>query len=199
MPTKTRLTNDLRRRTANRILHATFRDRVARRENAESALALRILRRELGEDGFVRITQIDPTWLPMTKDLYFANYNLKFHTLFAYGGGQIYQTHLNTSLTLANAAPLPAFVAEHRLEVGSASVVELDAFTLECAALVEEFERLSKQVVGTLGGFYHVEDFAAEWPEGYAHFPHPELAPTSLPAFRVEDLNARIAAAREAA
>jgi hypothetical protein len=40
---------------------------------------------------------------------------------------------------------------------------------------------------------------AEGWPEGYAYFPHEKLAASGVPAVRVEDLNARLAAAREAA
>jgi hypothetical protein len=103
------------------------------------------------------------------------------------------------SLVLAQSMPVPAFVAHNQLEIGQDSKDEVDALVADAVTMWREREQLHTQVIGTLGGFYTVEEFAQKWPEGYVHFPHPELVPTTLPAYRVEDLNARLTAAREAA
>lgn len=91
------------------------------------------------------------------------------------------------------------YIAHGAIELHATSLSDYLDFVATENALVEERRLLREQVLGTLGGFYTVEAFAEGWPEGYAHFPHPELAPTTLPAFRVEDLNTRLTAAREAA
>lgn len=185
------MSNDLRSWTCERLLDATFRERELRFEQREHALALRILRRELGEDALTRIAALPPGWLP------FANHQIRFKTRTTHGVHR-YPTEA-TSLTLANAMPVPAFVSHNQLEVGPTSVAEVEVFCADAALLVDERELLKKQVLGTLAGFYTVEALATGWPEGYAYFPVPELAPETLPAHRIEDLNARLAAAREAA
>lgn len=85
------------------------------------------------------------------------------------------------------------------MELGEISLAEYVDFAARGEVMVKEIEQLREQTLGTLGGFYTVEAFAEDWPEGYTFFPHPTLAPTTLPVMRIADLNARIAAAREAA
>lgn len=192
---KTRLTNDMRRKTCDRLLAATFRERELRLDQRERALALRVLRRELGEDVLIRIAALPLGWLPMVDYLQFANYSIARGNIRRPFGGY----SAGSILRLPEAMFVPSFVSQHRLDVSPESIAEIEAFVADFAALHEERESLIRQVIGTLGGFYTVEEFAEKWPDGYAHFPHPEMAPETLPAYRIEDLNARIASAREAA
>jgi len=189
---KTRLTNDMRRRTTNHLIEATFRERMLRLEQREHALALRVLRRELGEDALIRIAALPPGWLPIDTELQFDNHAIKLKH-------ELYPNSRRYVLRFAAAMPVPSFVTQNKLEVGPESVAEIEAFAADWEATIEERDQLSRQVVGTLGGFYTVEALAEGWPEGYLHFPHPELAPETLPAMRIADINERLAAAREAA
>ncbi len=192
--TKTRLTNQMRQRTCKHLIESTFRERELRMEQREKALALRILRRELGEDALIRISSLPPGWLPLVQRLRFANYEIHRAN---------YQTRergyrSGSELYLPEAMTVPSFVSCNQLEVSAQSIAEIDAFVADWKLLQIEREKLTEQVLGTLGGFYTVKAFAEEWPEGYTHFPHPELAPTTLPAVRINDLNARIEAAKAA-
>ena len=192
--TKTRLTNDMRRKTTNHLIEATFRERMLRLEQREHALALRVLRRELGEDALIRIAALPPGWLPMVCDLRFRNYVIQ-------RDNRIWQNSYSSGalLHLPQAMVVPHFVATHQFEIGVESIAEIEAFVADDKATAVERDQLSRQVIGTLGGFYTVEEFAEKWPEGYAHFPHPKMAPETLPAMRIADINERLATAREAA
>src|SRR5579859_1562337 len=178
----------MRRRTTNRLIEVTFRERMLRLEQREHALALRVLRRELGEDALIRIAPLPPGWLSMDTELQFDNHKIKLKH-------EIYPNSRRNALRFASAMPVPYLVTQHKLEAGPESVAEVEAFVAEWNATIDERDQLSRQVVGTLGGFYTVEDFAEKWPEGYEHFPHPELAPETLPAMRIADINERLAAA----
>lgn len=196
---KTRLTNDLRQRTCQRILDAAFREREDRHLRYEHGLALRVFRRELGEDALARLASLPPEWFPRVTSLRIGNEQAAYRHTPGTGSYVGRPQSLNPCLRFAESVAAPAYVAHGAIELHATSLVDYLDFVATENALVEERRLLREQVLGTLGGFYTVEAFAEGWPEGYAHFPHPELAPTTLPAFRVEDLNARLAAVREAA
>jgi len=66
--------------------------------------------------------------------------------------------------------------------------------------LEQELDQLETQITATLAAYTTVEKLAVGWPEGYEELPQELLAETgNLPALRIDDLNARIAAAKEAA
>jgi hypothetical protein len=182
---KTRLTNALRQSTCNKILESTFRERELRLEQREHALALRVLRRELGEGALIRIAALPPGWLPLVNQLVFENE--KVTRPVRYQGYHTYDSIRSTGLKLAQSMPVPSFVSHNKLEIGAESIAEIAAFVEEVKVLAEEHKLLRQQVLGTLGGFFTVEAFAEGWPEGYTHFPHPEMAPDTLPAHRIED------------
>ena len=100
---------------------------------------------------------------------------------------------------LADPVRLPA-IREMYPEAPAPWVIEFNRYDAAVKALAKERQQLSLEVRGTLAAFTTVEKLAQEWPEGYAHFPHESLvAGGPVPALRIEDLNARLAAAREAA
>lgn len=83
---KTRLTNSMRQKTADKLLAATFRERIARYESLEHSLAIRILNRELGEDSLIRIAALPDGWLPIINELKIGNDKVP-SMFFRYGGG----------------------------------------------------------------------------------------------------------------
>lgn len=186
-----KLNNAHRREVCKRIIDATFKERELRLRQREHALALRILRRELGKDALIRIAALPPGWLPLIETVRFE---CEVHRWRPH--------HLHHSivwLSLDASMPVPASVAHGGIAPSKPSIKELEEFCADERAMFVEREQLETQVKGTLAAFTTVERFAEDWPDGYVHFPHPELAPTTLPAVRVIDLNRRLAAAREAA
>lgn len=186
----TKLNNSHRRVIAEKLIADTFREREARLKQREHALALRVLRRELGEDALIRIAALPPGWLPKVDTFYLEDLNgLKRKTPYGYRSVSI---HLDAPITV----PYNWTSAIGRINVGPESLAEVTAFCNDETALMTEREQLTLAVKGSLAGSTTVEKLSADWPEAYAFFPHPELAPGALPAVRLTDLNARIAAAR---
>lgn len=175
----------------DRLVAATLAERRLRLKQAEHALAVRLLLDIYGADLFERIKQMPEGWLPVGNCV-------NFHILVA--DGRTHRTvHLLEYTRLPHSASLYQGVADYA--EGHPFAAAYYAHREAERALQAEERQLKQQVRTTLEAFTTVEKLAADWPEGYAYFPHDLVAgaPTNLPALRVEDLNRRLAAAREAA
>lgn len=177
----TKLLNTHRNAICNHLLAATFRERELRLKQQEHALGLKLLRALYGDDALARMSVLPEGWLPTSQQLFFK------HT----AGHQ-------TSVNLSDPIRHPARQDYNAVPPPSWSTA-WERHGAACQALKEERRQLELEIRGTLAAFTTIEKLADGWPEGYAHFPHPELVPAHLPALRIEDLNARLAAAQEAA
>jgi hypothetical protein len=178
----TKLLKSHREALAKRLLDATFRERELRLKQQEHALGLALLRQMYNHEDLLRMAQLPDGWLPLTSHLQFKS-----------ADGWRSQVNLSDSVRI------PACYNYHFVAPGD-WIDKWNDLRESQKALDEERDHLAAQVRGTLSGFTTVEKLAQGWPEGYAHFPHEALAAGGpVPALRIEDLNARLAAAREAA
>lgn len=76
---------------------------------------------------------------------------------------------------------------------------EVHEVEAERGAMRSQRKQLEAEVYAVLNSVTTVERLTEVWPEGLAELPPEWLAPKSVPAPLVEDLNKRIAALREAA
>lgn len=164
------------------ILKNTFearRDDLIRRERA---LATEVILRRYGRDAFARFDALPSGWLPTLKRF-----------------GVSYPNH-KRSLELAEARSLPAEMyhgAAYELnDALGAKLVALDDAELQ---LARDREQLDEDVRRTLAAFGTEAQLRDGWPEAHAYLAVPAAATANLPAVRVEDLNRRIAALKEAA
>lgn len=181
----TRLTNQQRDQIRAGIVDETFRSRSLRLRQREHALAVRMLRERYGDDLFERIAKLPNGWLPTTNRVRFE-------------GSPLGPSHL----MLMEYAPLPAETSWSgtRLTPSDALIAESDALVLAREQMHDEREQLNSVIRSALASMTTVEQLADRWPEGYRHLPTSTHAVASgLPALRIEDVNARIAAAKEAA
>lgn len=174
-------------------------------EAEEHGLAIRILARELGEDSMIRIASLPDGWLPRHDTLHIHNDDApRRGRLFVDYRGKVEAGYNQQAfLNFASSVAMPAawvFNGDGGMPpLGPVSLGEYQSFAARERVLTEEVKSLERSIAAALAGFTTIERLAQDWPEAYAHFPHPELAPSTLPAARIEDINARIAAAREAA
>lgn len=193
----TRLNKLQRERIRDELLRAAFADRLARHETREHALALRVYRFALGDDGLRLLATLPRDWLPMVSTMHLDRE--------VYGerspSRRLY--YCAPFLNLAESAPVPQWLAAYRQTVPVPLASELGGeialFLRDEREMLKEQETLKQEVWNLLAGFITVERLAQDWPEAYAAFPHATLVVPGVPALRVEDVNARLAAAREAA
>ena len=164
------------------LLDATFRERELRLRQEEHALGLRLLREMYGEADLRRMAELPDGWLPLTRGLQFF----------------LSSAHHLDRVELIDPVRVTANHS-YRYQPSDGWIEQWEAHKARRVSLRTERRALEMEVRGTLAAFRTIEKLAAEWPEGYAHFPQPALAPANLPALRIEDINARIAAAREVA
>jgi hypothetical protein len=180
----TKLLKSHRGAITDHLLSATFRERELRLRQREHALGLKLLRALYGDDALRRMAELPEGWLPLTSSVSFS------HTS---DGGYLH----HTSVGMSDPVRVPA--SHSYPDAPPGWVLLWTKLKDQRTELNAERLQIELEIRGTLAAFTTVEKLAEGWPEGYAHFPHPELAPTNLPALRIEDLNARLAAAREAA
>jgi hypothetical protein len=179
----TKLLKSHREAITTRLLAATFAERELRLKQQEHALGLRLLRVLYGEDALRQMAMLPEGWLPLASRISF-----KYSEA---------ERHYNHTIALTDPVRLPASHSYPKVPTHWRKL--WDDHTVAQGVLRKEREQLKLEITGTLQAFTTVEKLAEGWPEGYAYFPHHELAPVALPALRIEDLNARLAAAREAA
>lgn len=177
----TKLLNSHRQQITTHLLDATFRERELRLKQQEHALGLKLLRALYGEDSLRRMAELPEGWLPLTS-----------HVSFSYVPAPSAYSH-NTILIMSDPVRVPA--SHNYPLVPQGCLLLWEKLNSQRKELKSERRQLEMEITGTLRAFTTVG-----WPEGYAHFQHQTLATVgNLPALRIEDLNARLAAAREAA
>lgn len=185
----TKLLKSHRTALTNHLLDATFRERELRLKQQEHALGLRLLHAWYTDDDLRQMNELPDGWLPRVTRLHFT---------VGKSDTGVY-CRISDYVTLSEPVRLPA-MHDYYKEAPPTWLAKWAALAERRRALNEECKQLATQVAGTLTGFTTVERLAKGWPEGYAHFPHEALAVGGpVPALRIEDLNARLAAAREAA
>ncbi len=176
----TKLLKSHREAITTRLLVATFAERELRLKQQEHALGLRLLHHMYSSQELRQMAELPEGWLPLYSSLNFRHGNY------------------SAQVTLTDPVRLPANHG-HRFETPDAWYQDYVEMRTNRTAMFRERKQIEMEIAGTLSAFTTVEKLADSWPEGYAYFPHGELAPVALPALRIEDLNARLAAAREAA
>lgn len=202
----TTLVNAQRVAITRKVIAAASTPRYEALRKQEYSLALRLTQARYGKDVFDRCRSLPEGWLSAHRTITFdANWARgefvgSYDTIQRVDGPYI--SSPGWGLDLESSAILPN--SFQRLwgskEVSAKLVDELATFFRVHVALHEEIEQLRAQITATLKSFATVEKLAEGWPEGYAHLPQQTLAETGgLPALRIADLNARIAAMKEAA
>jgi hypothetical protein len=202
-----KLTNAMRSTIADRIVAKVRPPREAKLRAREQALAIRLIRHRFGDDVFDRCRELPAGWLNVQKHVSFE-YGLtqtlpRKRISVGVGRYRCERAIPDGYLTLAEYVPLPNSngTGLSREAIGEALFEEIAALFQAKIDLEEDVALLRNQVTATLSAFTTVERLAADWPEGYAELPAEAMAPKvdGLPAPRIADLNARIAAVREAA
>jgi hypothetical protein len=194
----TRLKVETRRIIASRVVSSVRAPREASFERAERALALRLTIARYGKDVFDRCRALPDGWLMWHQEI-LLDYQVRIQMprpRMVYIRRNEYDefSRSDVHLKLTDAAPLPnSFQVPWVLSDLCDLCDEVyERYALR-ADLMEELRLLRTQVTATLSAFSTVESLAAEWPEGYAFFPHEVLAESgALPAPRLSDLNERI-------
>lgn len=178
------LTNGSRNVVVAGVIEATFRERHLRLRQREHALAVRLLRHAYGDDAFERMAALPEGWLATTRTVRFDGEGT------VHGRCQVeLDEYTRVPFEVTCGVPLPAPLGW---------VADLADLRCAQADLADDERRLRSQVGTVLASFRTVEALAEGWPEGFAHLPI--VVPRDpLPAVRVDDLNAAIAAARDAA
>jgi hypothetical protein len=199
-----KLTNAMRTKIIDKILERIIRPHDIAFRRRENALALRLLKSRFGADVFDRCRALPEGWLPLQKHLCLDSMLI---SAFPRWSGTVVCWHLsrrrfNGNVELAEYAALPACVKDgwDAETVRGKNLNDLHALFADHAELEEQLYQLHTQLTATLAAYTTVENLSKSWPEGYAELPAEMLAQTGgLPAPRIADLNARIAALREAA
>lgn len=178
-----RLTQWQRDRVVNGILKDTFEARARALVKREAALAVRVILDRYGRDAFDRFDAVPPGWLTTSKR-------------FLVGRGTA-----NHYLNLEEARPLP-----HELAMGHFGLDDRPRLAARFDDLVAAQKQLSRyreqlqwDVRNALAQFSTEAALRDGWSEGYVYLAVPSASAHPVPAVRVEDLNARIAALKEAA
>jgi hypothetical protein len=177
----------------------TAREAVLKRR--ENALALRATKARFGDDVFARCRALPEGWVDVHKriQIYGCDTTLPRYVV---NDHRYSYTKPDKHIELAEAVPLPnAFMRSwSKNDFGRFWPEVVDLFQARCD-LHTELTSLAQQLAGTLAGFTTVERLAEDWPEAYRALPQELLAPAAvhLPAAKLDDLNARLAALREAA
>lgn len=136
-----------------------------------------------GADAFERFAAVPEGWLPPGNRVWIR-----------YNG-------TDRCIEMTESRPLPFEVVNHGYwEIPSPKLGrELIEITDAWKTLREERDRLNQDLRNALYGFATEAALRDGWPEAYAHLAPPSGPTPNLPTVRVEDLNRRIAALREAA
>lgn len=178
----TRLSRDDREFIHAGFLKEAFTARQTAINKRELALATKVLIHRYGDDAFARFAALPEGWLPMVEII-----GVRFEDL-------------TWRLRLAEARPLPTEVYQGgNYELMPPLGRELKAIRVEHDRLHTERDALYKDIRAALAGFTTHAQLHDGWPEAYAYLSVPTGRQTNLPAIRVEDINARIVALREAA
>jgi Nucleotide modification associated domain 5 len=208
----TKLTNQMRTALVEHALVAGRLAGEAELVRRERALALRLTRHRYGDDVFDRCRALPEGWVDAHRTISFDHWagdnklGFPVRVVYAkgpYGRREHYRVPRGHRLELDTAVPLPNSFAQAwtRAEVGSL-YDEVYAYFEAVVARHDEEEALRASLKAAAAAFTTVEKLADMWPEGYAHLPVELLAATanhSLPAPRLDDLNARLAAFRREA
>lgn len=203
----TKMTRTMRDAITTRILDRIRLPREVALRRRENALATRLVSSRYGDDVFGRCHALPDGWLPLCKQIPLDSKLVESfprHTRRVQSGRYPVDVRFPRGvLELAEYVPLPYSVRDccwTADDIRGKLYDDLHAWYGDHAELHEQLENLYLQVVATLASFTTVEKLADGWPEGYAELPQEMLAPVGgLPAPRIADLNARIAALREAA
>lgn len=178
-----------RQEIVKRIVADVRAPREARLRERERHLAVKLVRWRYGDDVFDKARALPEGWLPNVK---YITLNYRLRTKLTSGSAP-------WRLELDTAVPLPWSASHEWTDFGKIHD-EVYAWYQDWTNLEEELRLLRQQTEAVLSTFTTVERLAADWPEGYAMLPAEQLAPSNgLPAPRISDLNARIAALKEAA
>jgi hypothetical protein len=165
------------------ILDETFAARRKAIQKRKHALAVKIILAKYGKDAFAKFDAVPVGWLT-TANQFLVRYNNRSHYV-----------------VLEEARALPS-----ELVVGNMELEEdYPILMREHLALREAQERLSQdsqqlqiEIANTLRAFGTEAALRDGWPEAYSKIAVPRVT-HQLPAVRVEDINRRIAALKEAA
>ena len=180
-----RLTKHMRGVIATRMLDRTFKDRLARLAERDSVLAMRVIVAAYGPDVWVQIASIPLGWLPKLKDVHFSLGERNYRTTFAE-----YRSIPNDAVCARLSLALAG---------NEAILDELHEIEAERCAIRAQRGQLKAEIYAVLNSVTTVDRLGEVWPEGLTELPPEWLAPKSVPAPLVEDLNKRIAVLREAA
>jgi hypothetical protein len=163
----------------------------------ENALALRMLRFRFGEDVFERCRELPGGWLELHKHIVISHRVRQSmphrHTSFI---------REKVSISLAEFAVLPNSArTDWDREMFEPLFEEVCAVFASYYTLEDEVRLVGQQARSLLTSIHTVEKLCDAWPEGFAFLPQEELAAPNfpVPAPRIMDINARIAALREVA
>lgn len=198
-----RLTAKMRDTIRRRVLDKARAPRIALLEEREHALAAALMKQRYGADVFERCAAFPAGWFPVGRS-FALEYGLvqslprtSVEAQFCKGRCLYPQGYI--SLDEARAIPHSASHGWGR-EVAGPLYNDLHDLFRDLVELVEETASLDRQIKATLASFSTVEKLAEGWPEGYAELPAEMLRVVSnLPAPRIDDLNARLAALAQAA
>ena len=192
-----RLTNYMRDRARHYLIEKLKGPIEAGLATREGALATRMLQHRYGRDVFERARALPEGWLYPVRSL-----RLEADVYETFPRVEVGPQRVFCQVSLADYAPLPysAHAGWSREVLGPTLCAALHDLAVTWAERHTELVALDRQVRATLASFYTVEALAEGWPEGYAELPQELLAQSGgLPAPRIADLNARIAAARQVA
>lgn len=164
------------------ILQDTFNGRQIALKKREHALAVKIIIDKYGKDAFAQFDAVPTGWLTT------ANQFLIRH-------------HGNTRwlcLEEARALPHELTIGRYELEEHPKLLREYEGMLTECSRLSMERQQLQTDTAAALRAFGTEAALRDGWPEAHAYLTVPRVM-HQLPAVRIEDLNRRIAALKEAA
>ena len=164
-----------------KLLDDAFQPLQGKLKKRERALATKVILTRYGKDAFAKFAAVPVGWLPTGKTFYVR-----------YDG-------VSRGLTLDEARALPAELTHGVHELSDALGRELTAIVAEGRRLDMEREKLRCEVRAALAGFATVAQLRDGWPEAHRLLAVPEAPAYPVPAVRVEAVNERIAALKEAA
>ena len=201
------MTNKMRLAVVNKLIEQVRGSSASAHRSREQAIAVRMLRRRYGDDVFERCRALPEGWLHSIKQLHLHQsvYSQlapceRQYVEYPRGESSLRPPYV---VSLAEYAPLPMSASSgwDAGTVGLGLLSELIDWCSTRADLEIQIANLRTQTEAVLAAFTTVERLCSDWPEGYALLPAEMLAPVNagVPAPRIEDLNARIAALRSAA
>ncbi len=195
-----KLNKTLRETIVKRVVEDVAKAREPALRHREQALAVRLVRARFGKDVFERCRELPEGWLSIHKTI-----SLKYEVRQALpkfvrpGGGYAEPAG---KLDLVDYAPLPyAMRDDLDREMVGCHYDAVYALFEDRVELLRELDNLATQTRAVVNAYSTIERLAEGWPAGFALLPAEALKPTGagLPAPRIEDLDKRIAALKEAA